>query len=202
MADGAQLPIPKQNTMQNQAFVRVIWQQEEKSRNISMNTYKVIITLLLSWQGTGIALQLTSPAFKHNGQIPLKYTCDGENISPALRWTKIPPHTKSFALIVDDPDAPKKVWVHWILFNIPVTVTSLPENAHTYQFVTGLTDFNDEKYGGPCPPSGTHRYHFTLYALDSLLNIKSDADKNTVLDAMRGHILEQTTLIGTYTRSR
>src|SRR5205814_2792272 len=117
--------------------------QVEKKWDIDMykNIY-VLPLLFLLWQGTSMALQLTSSAFKNNGPIPLKYTCDGENISPALTWTKVPPNTKSFALIVDDPDAPGKVWVHWIVFNIPVQVRHLAENTNTDQYVTGKTDFN------------------------------------------------------------
>jgi len=146
-------------------------------------------------------MKLTSTAFTHNGAIPSQYTCDGADISPALTWTGAPNNTKSFALIVDDPDAPTKVWVHWVLFNIPASVNNLAENTSTSGFLQGATDFNGkQQYGGPCPPSGTHRYHFTLYALDTMLNLQAGASKRDVINAMRGHILDQTILIGTYER--
>ena len=148
-------------------------------------------------------MKLTSPAFSHNETIPEQYTCDGANISPALQWSDIPEHTNSFALIVEDPDAPAKVWVHWVLFNIPPTTQSLFENTTHGPFLQGATDFNGKQgYGGPCPPSGTHHYHFTLYALDTLLDLPAGARKQELIKAMQGHILEQTTLIGTYQRKQ
>lgn len=144
-------------------------------------------------------MKLTSPAFSHNGTIPAEYTCDGANISPALEWSDVPSNTNSFALIVEDPDAPAKVWVHWIVFNIPDTTHKLFENSTHGPFLQGATDFNGKQsYGGPCPPSGIHHYHFTLYALDTLLDLSAGARKEEILKAMHGHILEQTTLIGTY----
>ena len=160
----------------------------------------IITICYTSLEGT---MKLTSTAFSHNGAIPAQYTCDGANMSPALAWSDIPEHTNSFALIVDDPDAPAKVWVHWILFNIPTTTDSLFENTKVGPFVQGATDFGGKQgYGGPCPPSGTHHYRFTLYALDTLLDLPADASKDQLLKAMRGHILEQTTLIGTYQREK
>jgi len=148
-------------------------------------------------------MKLISPAFSHNQSIPTQYTCDGTNISPALGWSEAPEDTQSFALIVDDPDAPAKVWVHWVVFNIPSTVEHLTENIQEGPFMQGSTDFNSaQKWGGPCPPSGTHRYHFTLYALDTMLDLSAGATKEQVLSAMHGHILEKTTLIGTYQRKK
>ncbi len=148
-------------------------------------------------------MKLTSPAFSHNGAIPAQYTCEGADISPALQWTAAPKGTKSFVLIVDDPDAPGKVWVHWILFNIPVNVNNLTENMPSNTFTQGATDFNGAAhYGGPCPPSGNHRYHFTLYALDTMLDLPAGTSKRQLLAAIRSHILEETTLIGTYTHKR
>jgi Raf kinase inhibitor-like YbhB/YbcL family protein len=158
----------------------------------------LFITTIIS-TSLGGTMKLTSPAFSHNGSIPTQYTCDGENISPALEWSDIPTGTNSFALIVDDPDAPAKVWVHWILFNIPDTVQSLNEGTNEGPFTQGSTDFNGKQgYGGPCPPSDTHHYHFTLYALDTLLDLPAGTHKEELLKAMDGHILEKTTLIGTY----
>ncbi len=156
------------------------------------------------------ALQLTSPAFKHNGKIPARYTCNGDDVSPKLEWTGAPAATKSFALIVEDPDAPGKVWAHWILFNIPPTVNHLPENAVVGQFTTGSNDFHGaQHYNGPCPAHGTHRYNFTLYALDIFPDqfpmattepLRAGADKKKLLEVMHDHILDSTTLTGTYER--
>lgn len=148
-------------------------------------------------------MKLISPTFSHNEAIPAEHTCDGANISPALAWSDAPEKTRSFALIVDDPDAPKKIWTHWIVFNIPVTVTHIVQNAgasgEEVAFTLGSTDFNgSQKWSGPCPPSGTHHYHFSLYALDTMLDLPAGATKEQLLSAMHGHILEKTTLIGTY----
>jgi Raf kinase inhibitor-like YbhB/YbcL family protein len=151
----------------------------------------------------GKSMKLTSPAFSHNGAIPSQYTCDGADISPALAWSEIPQNCNSFTLIVDDPDAPTKVWTHWILFNIPNTTQSLTEGTSAGPFIQGATDFNGKRqWGGPCPPSGTHHYHFTLYALDNFLDLPAGATKEQVLQAMKDHILAQTTLIGTYQRKK
>ena len=148
-------------------------------------------------------MKLISPAFSHNEAIPAQYTCDGANISPALAWSGAPTGTNSFALIVDDPDAPAKVWVHWILFNMPDTVNALTENTDIGPFIQGATDFDGKQgYGGPCPPSGTHHYHFTLYALDTLFDLPAGTSKKELLKAMHGHILEQATLIGTYQKKK
>ncbi len=151
-------------------------------------------------------MKLISPAFSHNETIPAQYTCDGANISPALAWSNAPEGTASFALIVDDPDAPAKVWTHWIVFNIPPTVDHITENQGSTRadvpFMQGLTDFNAKKWGGPCPPSGSHHYHFTLYALNTMLDLSPGATKEKLLKTMHGHILEQTTLIGTYQRKK
>lgn len=159
-------------------------------------------------QGDGMKLKknfvLTSSAFVHKGNIPAKYSCDGEDISPALRWENAPEGTQSFVLIVDDPDAPKKIWVHWVLFNIPATVVELPEGVKV-DYAGGATDFPGNKagqYGGPCPPSGIHHYHFTLYALDTKLNLAQGATKEELLAAMQGHVLGKAELIGLYKRSK
>jgi Raf kinase inhibitor-like YbhB/YbcL family protein len=146
-------------------------------------------------------LTLISPAFQNGGPIPQKYTCDGGDNIPPLAWSGAPQGTKSFALIVDDPDAPKKVWVHWVVYNIPASVFTLSAENHA-KYPAGTNDFGNKNYGGPCPPSGTHHYHFTLYALDTMLPFSSPPSKDTLLAAMKGHILEQVTLIGTYTRKK
>ncbi len=151
--------------------------------------------------------KLTSNSFTSNGLIPVKYTCDGENISPELHWQNAPANTKSFVLISDDPDAPMGTWVHWVLFNIPATISKIEENIPPAKNVLGgatqgINDFGKYGYGGPCPPSGTHRYFFKLYALDTELNFTKDVRKRDIVEAMKGHILLQTELMGRYKRQR
>lgn len=147
-----------------------------------------------------MALQLTSSAFNESGSIPSQYTCDGDNISPPLSWQGVPEGTKSLALIVDDPDAPSKTWVHWVVYNIPETVHEALEGQSPKKSLQGTNDFHDMGYGGPCPPSGSHRYFFKLYALGSTLTLAPGATKQQVEQAMEGHILEKTALIGVYER--
>jgi hypothetical protein len=151
-------------------------------------------------------LKIESPAFVHEGLIPLKYSCDGLNISPPLKWSGAPEGTKSFALIADDPDAPAGTWVHWVIFNIPDTVYELKENIPLrQQLADGSVQGNNSSrkigYSGPCPPSGTHRYYFKLYALDTMLDLSAGATKSQLLDAMEGHILAQCELMGKYKRN-
>ena len=150
-------------------------------------------------------LTLTSPSFTHNGEIPQKFTCEGEDLSPALQWSGAPEGTKSLALIVDDPDAPdpaapKMVWVHWVLFNIPPSTTGLAEAIVELPPGTaeGLNDWKRTGYGGPCPPIGRHRYFHKLYALDTVLEGLNPPTKKDLELAMQGHILAQAELIGTY----
>lgn len=154
-----------------------------------------------------MALKLTSAAFAHEGVIPKRYTCDGEDISPALQWSGLPEGTKSLALIVDDPDAPdpaapQMVFVHWVLYNLPPDNDGLPEHARAENLpagaLEGINDFNKVGYGGPCPPTGRHRYYHKLYALDRMLPDLSEPSKDELLQTMTGHILEQAELIGTY----
>ena len=150
-------------------------------------------------------LKIESSAFKEGEMIPFRFTCDGEDVSPELRWSNVPAGTKSFALIADDPDAPVGTWVHWVLFNIPAQVTELTEKVPAVKTlpdgaVSGTNDFRKFGYGGPCPPSGTHRYFFKLYALDTLLALGPGASKKQVLDAMKGHVLSQGQLMGKYRR--
>ena len=152
-------------------------------------------------------MQLTSAAFTNEGRIPKKFTCEGDDLSPPLEWSGAPQGTKSFALIVDDPDAPdpakpQVVWVHWVLYNIPANATRLDENASRSQLppgtVTGINDWDKPEWGGPCPPIGRHRYFFKLYALDTTLDGLSSPRKKDVESAMKGHILAQAELMGTY----
>ncbi len=144
---------------------------------------------------------LSSSAFQNGQEIPAKYTCQGADISPDLSWKDAPANTKSFALIVDDPDAQKvagKVWVHWVVYNIGSNIKSLPENIKSGDFSLGLTDFGKKEWGGPCPPTGKHEYVFTLYALDIKLDLAGDVDKEKLLSAIENHVISQTRLIGYY----
>lgn len=150
-------------------------------------------------------LVLTSTAFKEGDAIPKKYGCNGADISPALQWNGAPTETKSFALIVDDPDAPMGTWVHWVIFNIPAKATGLPEDVPAKESLPdgalqGKNDFRNYGYGGPCPPGGTHRYFFKLYALDAMLQLKAGCTKAELLKAMTGHIVGEAQLMGRYSR--
>ena len=143
---------------------------------------------------------ISSPAFKHNEYIPVKFTCDGANVNPALAIENVPPGTKSLALIVDDPDAPAGIWVHWVVWNIGPDTNKINEQSVPPGAVQGLNDFRRRDYGGPCPPSGVHRYFFKLYALDTLLTLGSNADMAKLEAAMKGHVLAQAVVMGKYTR--
>jgi Raf kinase inhibitor-like YbhB/YbcL family protein len=150
-------------------------------------------------------MQLTSQAFEAGGMIPAKYTCDGPDVSPSLSWTDPPAGIKTYALISDDPDAPVGTWVHWVLWNIPADAGGLEENLPKTASLPngaqqGTTDFRRIGYGGPCPPSGTHRYFFKLYALDTMLELPASTTKRDLEGAMQGHILGQAELMGQYRR--
>lgn len=152
-----------------------------------------------------MAIQLTSEAFSDGTMIPKRFTCDGEDLSPPLSWSGLPTETASLALICDDPDAPVGTWDHWVLFNIPVSETGLPENVPAKATlddgsVHGNNSWGRLGYGGPCPPGGTHRYFFKLYALDIALDLKTGATKSQLVKAMEGHILDQGQLMGKYKR--
>lgn len=157
-----------------------------------------------------MALTLTSSAFAHNGEIPKRYTCQGQDVSVPLAWSGVPAGTNSLVLIVDDPDAPdpkapKMTWVHWVIYNIPPGTTSLVEDIKPSGLPAGtLEGFNDWKrtgYGGPCPPIGRHRYFHKLYALDTVLSAMENSTKADLEQAMKGHILDKTELVGTYEKS-
>lgn len=153
-----------------------------------------------------MTLSISSNTFKDGGQIPSKYTCDGQDISPQLSWSEPPTGTKAFALIVDDPDAPSGVFTHWVLFNLPADTRQLAEGVPGLPqlpngALQGKNDFGKVGYGGPCPPRGpAHRYRFALYALDKPVDLKAGAAKKQVLDAMKGRILDQGQLTGLYKR--
>lgn len=145
-------------------------------------------------------MNISSPAFAGGGSIPAKYTCDGANSSPPLAFAGVPGAAKSLALIVDDPDAPGGTFDHWIVWNIPANTTSVAE-GQSPQGVAGRNGFGKSGYGGPCPPSGEHRYQFKLYALDSALNLPPSASKGDVENAMNGHTLAKAQMMGRYRRS-
>jgi Raf kinase inhibitor-like YbhB/YbcL family protein len=144
-------------------------------------------------------IQITSAAFEEGATIPVKFTCDGQDISPPLAWSGVPEGTQSLVLISDDPDAPAGTWVHWVLFDLPADTDALPEGVQDVG-TDGNNSWRRLGYGGPCPPSGTHRYFFKLYALDTALNLKEGASKEDVEKAMQGHILAQAQLMGKYGR--
>ena len=154
-----------------------------------------------------MSLSLVSPAFENNGSIPAEYTCDGDDISPELKWSGLPEGTKSLVLIVDDPDAPdpaapKMTWVHWVLYNIPVTAAGLAKGVDDAGLpkgtLQGLNSWNRTGYGGPCPPIGRHRYFHKLYALDTVLPDLKQPDKGQIEQAMNDHVIGQAVLMGTY----
>ncbi len=147
-------------------------------------------------------MQIKSLAFKDGEYIPSKYTCDGEDINPPLEITDIPQNAKTLALILDDPDAPTKTWVHWLIWNIPIDNTSIQEGKPPKNATYGINDFNKLEYGGPCPPSGTHRYFFKAYALDTEIDLKEGATKEQLLEKMEGHIIEFSQIIGVYSKNR
>ena len=150
-------------------------------------------------------MKLTSTAFGEGGMIPAQYTCNGPDISPPLNWEDVPEQTKSLALIADDPDAPVGTWVHWVLYNLPADSRELQEDLPKTKVLPngamqGTNDFRKIGYNGPCPPGGTHRYFFKLYALDELVDLNPGARKKDLLDAMKGHILAECQLMGKFSR--
>ncbi len=154
------------------------------------------------------SFELRSPAFAPNGTIPREYTCEGENVSPPLEWSGAPPKTKAYALVVDDPDAPRGTFTHWLVYDIPAVQDRLPKGVpHTGKLTDGRTqgrnDFDREGWDGPMPPKGhgAHRYFFKLYALDAPLGLDTGVSKGELGKAMRGHVLAETELVGRYERS-
>lgn len=143
---------------------------------------------------------IASEAFKNNDYIPGKYTCDGLNVNPPLRFADIPEGTVSLALIVDDPDSPSGVWTHWLVWNVTPDTSSIAENSIPAGSSSGRTTFGESKYGGPCPGSGTHHYEFKLYALDTRLNLPPSASKTELETAMQGHVIIDAKLTGLYSR--
>jgi Raf kinase inhibitor-like YbhB/YbcL family protein len=151
-------------------------------------------------------MKIASSAFQNNGAIPRKYTCDGDDVSPPIEWSEVPANARTVALICDDPDAPKHDFVHWVLFNVAPNAGAVPEHVPRRAELAdgacqGTNDFGKVGYGGPCPPSGTHHYRFTLYAVDTELRVNPSARKEAVLAAMQGHVIESAQLTATYQRA-
>lgn len=159
----------------------------------------VIIFLSYSTFSKG-GFRLGSPVFNPGESIPQKYTCQGDDISPALFWENPPPKTQSFVLIMDDPDAPNGLWVHWVVFNIPSTIRNLMEGELPPYAINGKNSWGNVGYQGPCPPQDIHRYFFKIYALDSFLNLDKNSTKQVIENAMKGHILGSTEFSGTYVK--
>lgn len=165
----------------------------EKSRDVALPTSSSTIS----------EFRLSSPAFQDGEPIPSRFSCDGVDTSPPMTWSNIPQGTASLALVVEDPDAPGGTWFHWIVYGLPLEIHELPEGIGGQIQLgglgeTGTNSWGDRIYGGPCPPSGTHRYYFRLYALDQPLELQPGATMTELLDAIRGHILGQAVLSGTY----
>jgi len=180
---------------------------------VFLTSFTILITAIFCGKGSAqkegikMGIIVTSSAFDSMEPIPSKYTCDGSDISPALAWKNIPDQTKSIVLINDDPDAPMGTWVHWVCYDIPPTVGGLAEDIPKTDILPaggkqGMTDFRRIGYGGPCPPSGTHRYFFKVYALDLMLNLPAGKTKKEVEDAMEGHVLDSGELVGVYNRKK
>lgn len=190
--------------------LRLGWQGVEIS-DVSQYLFQTYYSNSSKTGGVSMNMTLTSPTFSHHGTIPSRYTCEGEDISPELLWSGLPTNSRGLVLILDDPDAPdpaapKRTWVHWVLYNIPVDSTGLPEDVSPGDLpqgaLQGVNDWQKTGYGGPCPPIGRHRYFHKLYALDSLLPDLKQPTKAALEQAMQGHILGQTELIGTYQKTQ
>ena len=165
----------------------------------------LLYPLLALAVGGGTNMEIKSPAFAHGAPIPSRHTCDGADVSPPLAISAPPAGTKSFALIADDPDAPAGTWVHWVAWNLPSDTKSLAENLPKKESLPaggrqGQNDFHRTGYGGPCPPSGTHRYFFRLFAVDATLDLPATATRADLDRALQGHILSRAELMGTYRR--
>ncbi len=165
-------------------------------------TFAIVLAAIVSLAAGGAKMKITSSAFQEGGNIPSKFTCDGADVNPALRFEGAPAEAKSLALIVDDPDAPSGLFTHWLAWNIDPKTTDVAENSAPAKAVQGTNDFPKTGYGGPCPPSGTHRYFFKIFALDQMLDLKAGAKRAEVDAAMRGHVIAQGELMGRYSKQK
>ena len=180
-----------------------------------MKKVSLFLVLIIAMLCLGCSAQLTgqrliskggnmkiTSEFEHNGNIPSVYTCDGQDLAPVLTISEVPASTQELVLIVDDPDAPMGTWVHWLLYNLPANTSTIDNKNLPVEAKQGMTDFGRASWGGPCPPSGTHRYFFKLYALDKKLDLPSGVKKSDLEKALNGHVIEQTELIGLYKRNK
>ncbi len=167
-----------------------------------MKMIVVFLSLALSQVAYGGKMKIESPAFKHQERIPSKFTCEGTNVNPALKFLDIPQNAKSLVLIMDDPDAPMGTWVHWTLWNMNPATTEILEHSVPTSATQGITSFGKPGYGGPCPPSGTHRYFFKLFALDTDLKLQTTSKASDIEKAITGHIVSTAELIGLYSRKK
>jgi Raf kinase inhibitor-like YbhB/YbcL family protein len=171
-------------------------------KTIIIGAFAIALAAVASFAAGGAKMKITSSAFQEGGDIPSKFTCDGADMNPALRFEGAPGEAKSLLLIVDDPDAPVGLFTHWLAWNIDPKTTEVAENSAPTNVVQGTNDFPKTGYGGPCPPSGTHRYYFKVYALDQTLDLKPGAKRKEVDAAMRGHVIAQGELMGRYSRKK
>ncbi len=169
---------------------------------IIVGAFAIALAGIASFAAGGAKMKITSPAFQEGGNIPSKFTCDGADTNPALRFEGAPTEAKSLLLIVDDPDAPVGLFTHWLAWNIDPKTAEVAENSAPGGAVEGTNDFPKKGYGGPCPPSGTHRYYFKIFALDQSLDLKPGAKRAEVDAAMRGHVIAQGELMGRYSRKK
>src|ERR1700736_2275410 len=167
-------------------------------KTIIIGAFAIALAAVASFAAGGAKMKITSSAFQEGGDIPSKFTCDGADMNPALRFEGAPGEAKSLLLIVDDPDAPVGLFTHWLAWNIDPKTTEVAENSAPTNAVQGTNDFPKTGYGGPCPPSGTHRYYFKVYALNQTLDLKPGAKRKEVDAAMRGHVIAQGELMGRY----
>jgi hypothetical protein len=168
---------------------------------IIMGSVAMLLITIASFAGGGARMQISSPAFNQGANIPSKFTCDGSQTSPPLQITGIPAEAKSLALIADDPDAPGGLFTHWVIWNIPPQISSIADGSAP-KGVQGTNDFGRSGYGAPCPPSGTHRYYFRVFALDRELDLRSGAKRGQLDATMKGHVIAQGELIGRYSRKK
>ena len=169
---------------------------------IIIGAFAIAFAAIASFAAGGAKMKVTSSAFQEGGNIPSKFTCDGTDVNPALRFEGAPAEAKSLVLIVDDPDAPVGLFTHWLVWNIDPKRTEIAENSSPGGAAQGTNDFPKKGYGGPCPPPGTHRYYFKAYALDQTLDLKPGAKRAEVEAAMRGYMIAQGELMGRYSRKK
>jgi Raf kinase inhibitor-like YbhB/YbcL family protein len=170
-------------------------------RQMTSGAVVVLLAVIASSAAEGARMKITSSAFQEGGNIPSRFTCDGSDISPPLQIAGVPSEAKSLVLIADDPDAPSGLFTHWLVWNIPPQTNSIAEGS-TPKGVHGANDFGKSGYRGPCPPPGTHRYSFKIFALDRELDLRALAKRSQVDAAMKGHVIAQDELVGRYTRSK